>query len=650
MSAGERVAERAGERLTGHTDEGGGLQARRVIAVVVVLGLLAALTTLEPHRAAVAEPGAAEPGAAEFVGPQPTVAEPDSAEHDRVRLSATEDAPLRRSDDELGVLDLTADDLEPVTVDDTFFDLQWYLRATGVPRAWRLTRGDPAVTVAVVDTGVDPFHPDLAASFWRDPVDGTNGLDLLNGTRFPFVSSTADWHGTAVAGVLAARADDGYGIAGVAPEVSIQVFKVYGSVDDETAPTLNAGYGTAIEAIEAATARGADVILLTWGGQEPSVQLRNAIAGAGVPVVVAAGNDDVDLSAPDEELRRFPAMLRLPNLITVTASNLDDGVWREGEGVGANLGVRHVDIAAPGELILAPWSGRGHRYHGGTSFAAPQVAGALALATTLAPRADASELVAELTRTARPVPAFTDQVTSGGILDVPAFLTAIQRPVCDDAVGPAGFTDVAEGSTHARSIDCIAAYGLAAGTGDGLFSPDRPVTRGQMATFLARTLARAGALEDPASLTVPTEADQVSFTDTLGTTHAAAIEAVSDLGIAQGYGDGTFRPSAEVTRGQMAAFLVRTVEHLTGETYVSERSWFDDIADTTHERAIGASRELSISLGTAEPRTYAPSVTLTRAQMASLLARGLDALAREGIEVAPPPAPDPADPADTPAG
>lgn len=584
------------------------MERRRITAVVVVLGLVAGLLTLEDGRAQ---------------------AEPLTA--------ATED--------ELSAFELSAEDLEPVTVDDEFFDLQWYLRNIGAPQAWQLTRGDPQVTVAVVDTGVDPFHQDLAGAFWQDPLDGTNGRDLLNGTRVPFVSSSEDWHGTAVAGVLAARADDGYGVAGVAPEASIQVFKVYGSEDVDTAPTLDEGYDSAITAIEEATALGADVILLTWGGQEPSPRLRNAISAAGVPVVVAAGNDDVDLSDPDEPLHRYPAMLRLPNLVTVTASNLDDGVWREGEDAGANLGVRHVDIAAPGELIVAPWSGRGHRYHSGTSFAAPQVAGALALAVTLTPRAGASELVAELSRTARPAAAFTDRVTSGGILDVPAFLAAVQRPVCDDEVPAADYEDVAPGSTHGRSIDCITLFGLAAGTSEQVFSPGRAVTRGQMATFLARTLARAGALDDPADLPVPGTEDEATFTDTLGTTHAAAIEAVAAVGIAEGYDDGTFRPAGEVTRGQMAAFLVRTVEQLTGETYVSERNWFDDVAGTTHERAILASRELAISLGTEQPRIYAPSVTLTRAQMASLLARALDALAREGIEVALPTAPadEPAD-------
>ncbi|MFP4235787.1 MAG: S8 family serine peptidase, partial [Nitriliruptoraceae bacterium] len=312
---------------------------------------------------------------------------------------------------------VTLEDLEPVTTDDPLASVQWYLDETRVREAWNLTRGVPEVTVAVIDTGTDPVHRDLAGAFWRDPASDRRGRDLLNGASDPYDQPSTDWHGTAVAGVLGARADDDYGMAGVAPEVSVLSMKIYDSAGLDEPPQLEGGYSSAIEAIRAATELGADVLLLAWGGQDPSDRLRDAIAEAGVPVVVAAGNDGQDLSN-DPDIPRYPAMEQLPNLVTVTASNLEGDVWTDSAGGGANIGVRHVDIAAPGELIVGPTAGAEHRDHSGTSFAAPQVAGALALALSLAPSADAAELVGALNRTARPTDGLDDAVTSGGILDV----------------------------------------------------------------------------------------------------------------------------------------------------------------------------------------------------------------------------------------
>ncbi|MFP4150275.1 MAG: S8 family serine peptidase [Nitriliruptoraceae bacterium] len=524
------------------------------------------------------------------------------------------------------------EDASEVEVEDALLSLQWYLRRINAPEAWEVTRGSPEVTVAIVDTGVDPLHEDVAPALGIDPVSGGFGLDLFRGSTVPYYTAAEDWHGTAIAGLVAAREGDGYGIVGVAPEVSVEIYKIYGSPDELTPPVLRGGYDPAVTAIETAVADGADVILLPWGGQDPSPSLRSAIEAAGVPVVAAAGNDGADLSDPDEPLTRYPAMYRLNNLVTVTATDQADEIWDGDDRAAANIGVRHVALAAPGDVIVAPWAGEDHRLHAGTSFAAPQVAGALALAKSIAPRTDTNRLVSELLRTARPVDGLAEQVTSGGVLDVAAFLAAIERPVCTDDLPAAEYQDVVADSTHAIGIDCVTAFGLSEGRGEDRFDPAGPVTRGQMASFLARLLARAGALTDPASLPAPTS-ETAAFPDSVGSVHAAAIEAIAPLGIAQGFTDGTFRPGTTVDRGQMAAFLVRTYEHLTTAVLASDRQWFDDTVGTTHEAAITAARELGITFGTDQPRSYAPARTLTREQMATFLARTLDALGREGVEV-----------------
>ena len=118
------------------------------------------------------------------------------------------------------------------------------------------------------------------------------------------------------------------------------------------------------------------------------------------------------------------------------------------------------------------------------------------------------------------------------------------------------FDDVASGSTHARGIDCMSALGVARGTADRMFAPSESVSRGQMATLLARAWMAAGR-ECPADT-------GLAFDDVdAGSTHAAGIGCMSALGIARGAADGTFSPSDTVTRAQMATFLSRFHEALT---------------------------------------------------------------------------------------
>jgi hypothetical protein len=115
------------------------------------------------------------------------------------------------------------------------------------------------------------------------------------------------------------------------------------------------------------------------------------------------------------------------------------------------------------------------------------------------------------------------------------------------------FSDVDPASTHATSIAAVAEAGIASGMGDATFSPDEPVTRAQMASFLAR------ALDLDAAGTPP-------FSDVgADSTHAGAIAAVADAGITTGTTDGRYLPGRAVTRGQMASFVARALGLLTLE-------------------------------------------------------------------------------------
>ena len=181
------------------------------------------------------------------------------------------------------------------------------------------------------------------------------------------------------------------------------------------------------------------------------------------------------------------------------------------------------------------------------------------------------------------------------------------------------FADVDEGSVHAESIEKAAALGITSGTTATTFSPSDAVTRAQMATFLTRTWEAAGR-------ECPT-AGVLFFDDVAsGSTHAAGIDCVSALGVAQGTADRTFSPSEPVTRAQMAAFLARAWR-AAGRTCPDDTSSsFDDVpADSARAADIGCIAALGITSGTAAG-TFSPSEAVTRAQMATFLARFHEAL------------------------
>ena len=193
----------------------------------------------------------------------------------------------------------------------------------------------------------------------------------------------------------------------------------------------------------------------------------------------------------------------------------------------------------------------------------------------------------------------------------------------DEPEGPAPppeFADVDEGSVHAQSIEKVAALGITLGTTATTFSPSDTVARAQMATFVARTWEAAGR-ECPSS-------GAMSFDDIAsGSTHAAGIDCVSALGVARGTADRTFSPSEPVTRAQMATFLARAWEAAGREcSSAAAGAFFDDVpADSVHAAGIGCMAALGITRGTASG-TFSPSDTVTRAQMATFLARFHQAL------------------------
>jgi subtilisin family serine protease len=299
---------------------------------------------------------------------------------------------------------------------------QWALRGDGpmgAASAWaRVTAG--AVTVAVVDTGVDLSHPDLAPNLWTNPgeipgngidddadglVDDVHGADLLNSDGDP---RDDNGHGTHVAGIIAARGDNGIGVAGVAWRARIMAVKV---LDANAAGDMSA----VARGVRYAVAHGARVVNVSLSGPRPGADIVAALdeaRAAGVLVVAAAGNGSADLDVTPA----YPAALDAPNLVTVTGSNR-----RGGLAPRASYGRTTVDLSAPGIDIASTARGGGYELRSGTSTAAAEVSGALALLTGARPTLSGEALRAALLGGARP----TSIPVAAGALDIGAALRRV---------------------------------------------------------------------------------------------------------------------------------------------------------------------------------------------------------------------------------
>lgn len=162
------------------------------------------------------------------------------------------------------------------------------------------------------------------------------------------------------------------------------------------------------------------------------------------------------------------------------------------------------------------------------------------------------------------------------------------------------------GTSFRDDVIWLAEEGITGGCAEGLYCPTKPVTRGEMASFLSRALNLPSTTTD-------------YFTDDDGTTHEIAINRVAHAGITGGCADGLYCPTATVTRAQMASFLSRALGLVDGGGI----DYFTDDDGSTHEIAINRVAHAGITTGCA-PSTYCPLASVTRGQMAAFLMRALD--------------------------
>ncbi len=221
------------------------------------------------------------------------------------------------------------------------------------PEAWDTQTGSNEVVVAVIDTGVDYRHPDLAENMWVNTgeiagngidddengfVDDVYGYDFFNYDGDPLDDHS---HGTHCSGTIGGVGDNGIGVAGVAWDVRIMAVKFL-SAD---------GFGDtwgAVEAINYADMMGADIMSNSWGGGPWEQVLYDAIANTDALFVAAAGNDSMDA----DSFGFYPSGYDLPNIVSVGATDHnDDLAWF------SNWGKTSVDVFAPGDEVLSTVAG-----------------------------------------------------------------------------------------------------------------------------------------------------------------------------------------------------------------------------------------------------------------------------------------------------
>lgn len=270
----------------------------------------------------------------------------------------------------------------------------------GVPNAWTITQGSPNVIVAVVDSGVDYTHPDLIDNIWFNAAE-KNGAAGVDDDGNGYIDDVYGWdfyrnqpngmdyngHGTHCSGIIAASKNN-IGTVGVAPKVKIMPLRFLG-------PDGSGDTAGAIQAIAYARRMGAKVVSNSWGGGGYNQFLKDEgddAMAAGLIMVAAAGN----ATSNNDVKPSYPA--NYPGFVSVGSSDSRDQM-----SYFSNYGSNTVTIFAPGSSIYSTYLNGNYKVMDGTSMAAPQVSGAIALAVSLQSSLNSTTIVQKLCATSNNV-------------------------------------------------------------------------------------------------------------------------------------------------------------------------------------------------------------------------------------------------------
>ncbi|PTX90942.1 PQQ-binding-like beta-propeller repeat protein [Opitutus sp. ER46] len=297
------------------------------------------------------------------------------------------------------------------------------------PLAWDIRHDAPDIIVAVVDTGVNLTHQDIAGNLWTNPsptISDLHGANFVGGAGRAVSGDPTDddGHGTHVAGTIGAVGNNAFGVTGVAWKVKLMAVKVFPAGAKGSISEIAAGVNYAIS-------HGAHIINASYGGDASTTYSATELASitaarnAGIIFVAAAGNAGADMDVA----RFYPASFALDNIVTVGASNRRDEV-----STFSNYGAA-VDLYAPGEEILSLnyANNSGTATKSGTSMATPHVAGALALLKAQFPSDTYRQSINRLLRGAERGTRFASRSQTGARLNLYNALTTTSNLPFNDA-------------------------------------------------------------------------------------------------------------------------------------------------------------------------------------------------------------------------
>ncbi len=302
--------------------------------------------------------------------------------------------------------------LKSTDVEDPLYANQSYLNAIQIPQVWDSITGDSSQVIAILDTGVDWLHPDLAENIWinwgeisgnrsdddnNGFIDDIRGWDFINNENNPMDDNR---HGTHVAGIAAARGNNGIGIAGINWYAKIMPIKVFMSNGIGDAATISQG-------INYAAQNGATILNMSFGSYGRSFTMENALINAYITadLVASAGNDGESIYSRDpfNPTTTYPAALSYVLGVEANAgfSNYDP----DGPIVSIFPESCNYELKAPGTALSTTPNGS-YAAMSGTSMSAPMVSGAISLYRTQFPESSKEKLWGDLIH------------TSNGIIDV----------------------------------------------------------------------------------------------------------------------------------------------------------------------------------------------------------------------------------------